>query len=163
MSNNSSLAVVTCAAKGIEERSGFLMSPASQTAQQKEDLRPAVIVGDPEVRVIRIPAAGCWVLSEIVVLKPKQAGAWTREPATSATADCIMLLLIRSRVGVRSEQHSPVCSTCREKRAPGCSGELVTHIPELSMKTVGLIDSCAPEGVIGQLCDPCSERELSPD
>lgn len=50
-----------------------------------EDLHPAVHVGGPEITVISIPAAECWVLSDTVVLKPKQAATWTRELATSPT------------------------------------------------------------------------------
>lgn len=49
-----------------------------------EDLH-SVNAGGPEVTVIRIPAAECWVLSDTVVLKPKQAATWTREQATSPT------------------------------------------------------------------------------
>lgn len=48
-----------------------------------EDLHPAVNVSGPEITVIRIPTAECWVLSDTVVLKPKQAATWTREPTAS--------------------------------------------------------------------------------
>lgn len=49
-------------------------------------------VGGPETRAIRIPAAECWVLSETVVLRLKQAATWTKDPAASPTGACMWVI-----------------------------------------------------------------------
>lgn len=54
------------------------------------------------------------------------------------------------------EQHSHIHSACRKKCAETGSIACDTH-PRAIMKTAGLINSCALEAVIWQLCNPCRQ------